>query len=57
MAALLLRSGAQRTLSTPPLRSSSRLALEPLSPFHSSSAFLGVQAVFSGFALGLLGPF
>ena len=57
MAALLLRYGAQRTLSTPPLRCSSRLALGLLSPFHSSAAFIGVKAVFWGLALELLSPF
>ena len=41
MAALPLRYGAQRTLSTPPLRSSSRLALGPIRPIHSSVALGG----------------
>jgi hypothetical protein len=35
---LLLRAGAQRTFSTPPLPSSSRLALGPIRLFHSSLA-------------------
>ncbi len=57
MAALLLRSGAQRTLSTPPLRCSSRLALDLLSPFHSSLAFMGPVRTSRALPSACLAPF
>jgi len=48
MAALLLRAGAQRTFSTPPLPSSSRLAIGPIRLFHSSLALGRLGMVFEG---------
>jgi len=56
MAALLLRAGAQRTFSTPPLRSSSRLALVPRTHFlHGVSWGVGHLFRAGFFCLGVSG--